>query len=137
MKTSNTLHAGDKSPQVLLRPFRVCVCTKVHGLSPACRELDHNAMKKTPRKTIGGAVRRKIWEKYDHLCNYCGAETSLFGSICSPFQSLTPGTVDHVVPISKGGAHDESNYQWLCKPCNCSKRDKIILLIPDAKGDSQ
>lgn len=35
-------------------------------------------------------------------------------------------TVDHIVPISKGGAHTLDNLQYLTKSDNCKKSDKII-----------
>jgi len=34
-------------------------------------------------------------------------------------------TVDHIVPISKGGKWELSNLQTACKPCNMKKGNKI------------
>ena len=33
-------------------------------------------------------------------------------------------TQDHVVPLSRGGAHTAENVVPACKPCNSSKRDR-------------
>lgn len=47
------------------------------------------------------------------ICHYC----------------LTPAnelTYDHVIPLSKGGAHSKDNIVMACRSCNCSKGAKII-----------
>ena len=31
------------------------------------------------------------------------------------------GEVDHLVPLSKGGADDDSNCRWTCVPCHTAK----------------
>lgn len=36
-------------------------------------------------------------------------------------------TMDHIIPLSKGGLHRIDNVQPLCILCNCSKWDKIEL----------
>lgn len=50
----------------------------------------------------------------DGRCAYC---------MCS----LDDGyTVDHVVPMSKGGPNTRGNIVAACKSCNCSKNDKSL-----------
>ena len=35
-------------------------------------------------------------------------------------------TLDHVTPLSKGGAHVIENLVPACRPCNSSKGDKLL-----------
>jgi 5-methylcytosine-specific restriction endonuclease McrA len=56
-------------------------------------------------------------EAQDFRCLMCGQR--------EPDVTLT---VDHVVPVSKGGSNDISNLQGLCKPCNSTKHDRILDL---------
>lgn len=58
-----------------------------------------------------------VLERYGHKCLACGATEDL--------------TMDHVVPLAKGGAHDVSNVQPLCHSCNASKQDQTIDYRPD------
>jgi len=53
-----------------------------------------------------------VLEAYGYRCAYCGAEDRL--------------TIDHVEPISKGGAHTAKNVVPACKPCNDSKSDRSV-----------
>lgn len=55
---------------------------------------------------------------------------SLFGNICLWCGQRKPLTVDHVVPLSKGGTNWISNIQPLCKSCNSKKNNKIIDFRP-------
>src|SRR5437867_7000327 len=47
---------------------------------------------------------------YGHRCAYCGKKRKL--------------TMDHVIPLSKGGLHHASNIVPACKTCNSVKRDR-------------
>lgn len=49
--------------------------------------------------------------KKEPLCRHCKQEGK-----------ITPATeVDHIIPLSQGGADDESNFQSLCKPHHSRK----------------
>lgn len=53
-----------------------------------------------------------MFSLYDNRCVYC-LET------CLP-------TMDHVVPVSRGGKHEQENIVPACHPCNSSKRDRLV-----------
>lgn len=54
-----------------------------------------------------------LCEAVDYKCAYCRKETKL--------------TVDHVVPLIRGGEHTLVNIIPLCKSCNSSKNNKTLL----------
>ena len=75
-------------------------------------------MSKTPRIYLPSAVRKYVFERDKNQCQSCGkqyGETSL--------------TIDHIIPLSRGGSNDISNLQTLCFSCNRKKSDKIDKLF--------
>lgn len=56
---------------------------------------------------------KEIKKLYTSPCFYCG--------------SLFDITIDHIVPISKGGHHSIGNLASACKSCNSSKKDKLLI----------
>lgn len=50
------------------------------------------------------------------------ARFALFGNCCAYCGISGDMQIEHVVPISQGGAHDAMNIVPACQPCNCSKR---------------
>lgn len=52
--------------------------------------------------------RRAAWLRAHPLCAHC-AEAG---------RTEIATQVDHIEPLWKGGADDESNYQSLCEPCH-------------------
>ena len=53
-----------------------------------------------------------IKARFNHKCAYCGKETRL--------------EMDHVTPLSKGGAHTAANVVPACRTCNAKKGAKIL-----------
>lgn len=55
-----------------------------------------------------------ICARHDWRCAICGHRTRL--------------TVDHIIPISRGGSNWPWNIQPACRSCNSQKSDKIQLI---------
>lgn len=49
------------------------------------------------------------------LCAYCGDDMRLVGE-----------TLDHVIPLNRGGEHDPTNAKLCCPFCNSSKGSKLL-----------
>lgn len=70
----------------------------------------------------GGSYTQQEWRD---LC-------ARYGNRCLCCKEIKPLTIDHVIPISKGGTNDISNIQPLCGSCNCKKYNKIIDYRPSS-----
>ncbi len=47
--------------------------------------------------------------------------------LCASCREPKKLTVDHIIPLSKGGRHEAGNIQGLCKPCNSKKGNRIVV----------
>ena len=66
------------------------------------------------RKMLSPKQRWLILKRDGFKCKVCGAT-----------QEQSPLTVDHIIPVSKGGTNDENNLRTLCSECNLGKRDSF------------
>ncbi len=56
---------------------------------------------------------RAVLEAYGHRCRLCASDERI--------------EQDHIVPLSKGGAHTITNVQPLCRSCNRRKHAKLVV----------
>lgn len=54
----------------------------------------------------------ELLEDAGYVCTYCGSTSKL--------------TMDHIVPLSKGGNHTKGNITPACQPCNSRKKDSVL-----------
>ena len=59
-------------------------------------------------------TRMSVYNQSEGRCVYCGRFI--------PFDEMT---IDHIVPLSKGGTNYEKNLQCCCKECNLMKQDLL------------
>jgi 5-methylcytosine-specific restriction endonuclease McrA len=77
---------------------------------------NENARKRRARlrNAKTGMVTAKDLERLlSFPCAYCGANENI--------------TIDHVVPLARGGDHTIGNFLPACKKCNSRKRDSFIM----------
>lgn len=67
------------------------------------------AFVRVPYRRRAALSRRGVFIRDDHTCQYCGVPAE---------------NVDHVVPRSRGGAHEWENVVAACRRCNSRKKDR-------------
>ena len=61
---------------------------------------------------VSGSIRYNVLKRAKHRCELCGGH-----------EDQVALHVDHIIPRSRGGPDDISNFQALCMTCNTNKRD--------------
>lgn len=124
---------ADAATAVVLKTTESALETKPELLSESePSEPDHQKgpstlIAKTPRRKFTSQERRNIYIRDKGICGICGR-----------FVPPDCFTIDHIIPISKGGTYDYDNLQCCCKKCNQLKDDalpddffKVILDVVD------
>ena len=62
----------------------------------------------------GTEVREYLLHKFNHTCIYCGARPAV------------RGTVEHIVPRSRGGSDRIDNLAWACYECNQKRGNQSL-----------
>jgi len=127
------------------RKFKVCLhCLKplyVGGehnrfCSDECK-YNYNRPKRKAREIRADAKRRSylkdyplidpedIFDRDEYVCGLCGGMTDKDAVWDASNPPKRYPTIDHIIPLSKGGTHTEDNLQCACHTCNCSKSNKI------------
>lgn len=70
---------------------------------------------------LSTALRQRLVEADDHRCAYCHTSQANSGS---------PMVVDHLIPLSKGGATAFENLCFACYRCNLFKGSQVEAIDP-------
>ena len=80
------------------------------------------------RHSVPNAVQETVRLNAKSLCEYCHA---------SEKWQYVHFTIDHVVPISKGGRNDVSNLALACFHCNRRKSNRLVANDPQSNDTVQ
>lgn len=106
---------------------------RIKQATPEAREY-LNRWKRTPTGRVHVArynARRREFTKNDRKLSRADVENLLDiqNNLCMgchrPFTKELPYTLDHIVPVSKGGVLRVDNVQLLCQPCNSRKGNRV------------
>lgn len=88
---------------------------KLKGFTPVeIGEIDDD-VQIVKRKSFTQTERTNIYDRNHGRC-----------AICGRYVPFTDFTVDHIIPISKGGTNSMDNLQCACKTCNMIKQDILL-----------
>jgi 5-methylcytosine-specific restriction endonuclease McrA len=66
---------------------------------------------------VADVNRLQIFKRDRLICHICGKKTDPRKSAPHP----KAPTIDHVIPLARGGTHEPSNVRLACRSCNCGK----------------
>lgn len=82
-----------------------------------------NIAKKNQKRPKMTALRRQLFEQHNGICAYCKRRTEMPSMLPGRNHDLT-ATVEHVMPVSRGGHMRGTNVTLACTLCNTLKADK-------------
>lgn len=95
-------------------------------------KLKSAAIQRQRRARKQGAEHALTVEQWESICE---RHADARGNVCCAYCSTScEPTMDHVVPLARGGNHCESNVVPACKPCNSSKGAKLVTEWKGAKN---
>jgi len=71
---------------------------------------------------IPTALYERLKSQVGPLCGYCRTSSRIIGH---------PLTVEHIIPVSRGGSSDEDNLWLSCRRCNEHKGAQVDALDPE------
>ncbi|MBO7710281.1 MAG: HNH endonuclease, partial [Oscillospiraceae bacterium] len=125
-----------------IHPCPVCNSTtdRLKYCSDKCsKNAQNNRHESIRRAKIKGALVDRdisLMDVYNNdmgICYICGEKCSYddkYERDGTVIVGLTYPTIDHVVPLSKGGLHAWSNVRLACKDCNSKKSDAVLYPAP-------
>jgi len=97
-----------------------------------CSDRCNNKYQKDKRRTRLKQVSfepvndEEVFNHHNYQCHYCSVD------LVYPYEhgNTNSATIDHVIPLSKGGKHERGNLVAACLSCNSSKSNKLPKVLP-------
>lgn len=124
---------GEKPCKTCHKVFHPTPDTYMDYCCDECKSMAKRAdwlKRNTARQSIVWSTPKKervnvadIFARDNYTCQLCGIKTSRENGR----YSANYPTIDHIIPLSKGGGHVASNLQCACRRCNMSKGNRVAV----------
>lgn len=100
---------------------------KPRKLCLSCNKLRNRLLKYNPsiKQKITEEIKLQLFKRFNFKCYYCNI-------ICETnpklFNTKNYITIDHIIPLSKGGNHSINNLVPACRSCNSRKSNRLDIL---------
>lgn len=99
----------------------------------ATKDVSHRRRARKRGAKVGRVVRAEVLARDDYVCHLCGQET-LPGE--GQHHPRYP-TLDHLIPLSRGGEHSMENVATACFRCNTRRSNKLLSELPPGMFDCE
>jgi len=114
---------------------------RIYNESPRGKQIRLRCERNYNESPKGKENRRKQWQKrrarklnvdfwepwMDIVWEQMKIQTNGYCPLCHKFIGVDKLTMDHIIPLSKGGIHRIDNVQPMCGSCNSKKSNKLGL----------
>ena len=87
---------------------------------------ERNKDKNRPSKNARQSVRNRLVSGSKYVIIYKDLKR-IYSQPCFNCGSMNNQSLDHRIPLSRGGEHKIGNMLTLCQPCNASKHSRTIM----------
>lgn len=98
------------------------ICAPCRQMNKLASDSRRRAVKRQTA-TIEVFSARDIFERDQWECQACGKHVRLNVVRFAPARA----TLDHILPLSKGGLHTRANVRCLCMFCNIRKNNRVLM----------
>lgn len=125
MKTKNRLTSGQCKvcSSWFVSPHTDVTCSAecwtIHNRLARQRWVDNRRARKR-NAFVEVVYRKKVFERDGYRCHLCNRKTNPDRLVPHP----RAPTIDHVIPLARGGTHEPSNCRTACFLCNSKKGDR-------------
>lgn len=99
---------------------------------------EHSHLRKARKKLVKterGITKVALRKKFGSKCYYCGIEMD-FSTGAGRVFNRSMATIEHLIPLAKGGEHTFENTVLACRHCNISKNSKTEAEFEEYRNDS-
>lgn len=98
--------------------------TKPKRLELASKHSQIRRARKVNAQYDKGISRKSLRKLFGDQCHYCGISMDFSGTTKAAGYKDEHTTIEHLLPLSKGGTHTWNNVVLACRKCNIGKHNK-------------